>query len=431
MSEFEYSDLSSDDDFSAEAVFGVRKIKFETTARITRELRLHYSNLFIDSFNLIDLFVKSKKFTYDSFLECFDTSQYHQIYYMLQKKKQKVGQNFVSPHHYISTTQDALAIASKFLRSSSKEARIGAVYLLYTLYKTQPLKTYIVKIKMEPLDYNNTKKLVDECLNEGLVHPAYYFYDLDIKKQIIICSNAVSPCLEENYPRREIRKHLGRAADRYFKIKYEESNVFDPFSKLKLMEDQMRSELTYINKLSEMSLGREVTKEYKPEILQALMQIENSSKYNNIEGGDQNYKNSSLKQTQFKNRKTVAFPGKNENILHDMVEIPVQQFISKPKNKRRSKKNQKSKNAWKRMIKDDSDSCEMSTEQNKPIKSMLLSDMIETDSSDSSFGTDDEDNTNFNYEDMIWSMIGEETHPNEMSNEEDIKVNNFDSGVSM
>lgn len=196
MSAFEYSDLSSDDNNDEEGVVLDKKIKrSEIISRFTKELRLYYSNLFIDCFNLIDLFVKSKKLTYDSFLVHFDSIKFHQIYADTKKKK-AANQLYVSPHHYISTAQDALAIASKFLRSRSKEARIGAVYLLYTLHKTQPLKTYLVRIKMEPKDYKNTKELVDTCLNQGLVHPAYYFYDLDIRKQIVICANAVSPSLE-------------------------------------------------------------------------------------------------------------------------------------------------------------------------------------------------------------------------------------------
>lgn len=198
MSEFEYSELSNDDDddFDDKNVFHKKKTRFETTSRITKELRLFYSNLFIDSFNLIDLFVKSKKLTYESFLGYFDSFKFHEIYAFPKKKNKKRMQLYVSPHQYISITQDAFAVASKFLRSSSREAQIGAIYLLYTLHKTQPLKTYLIRIKMEPKDYNNIKKMVDTCLNQGLEHPAYCFYNLDIRKQIVICANAVSPSLE-------------------------------------------------------------------------------------------------------------------------------------------------------------------------------------------------------------------------------------------
>lgn len=200
MSEFEFSDCSSDDSSSGfdDVIFqkSKNKNKKQDLIKVKRELNLYYSNLFIDSFNLIDLFVKSKNFTYNSFLEQFSAVYYHQIY---AKSKKKVKQAHVAPHHYITTTQDALAVASKFLRSHSKEARIGAFYLLYTLYKTQPLKTYLINIKMEPNDYRNTKELVDKCLMEGLLHPAFCFYDLDIKKKIIITAASINPCLEVSY----------------------------------------------------------------------------------------------------------------------------------------------------------------------------------------------------------------------------------------
>lgn len=106
------------------------------------------------------------------------------------------------------------------------------------------------------------------------------------------------------------------------------------------MEDQLRSELTYINKLSKMTLSHAVTSEYKPEISKALMQIDNSFKYN-IEGQDQNDKDPS-KQTYNKHKKTVAFPGKNDNILDDMVEIASQQITNKSKNNSKPKGKQKS-----------------------------------------------------------------------------------------
>lgn len=124
--------------------------------------------------------------------------------------------------------------------------------------------------------------------------------------------------LQANYPRQEIRKHLGRVADRYFLTDYEDNTIFNPFSKLKLMEDQMRTELAYINKLSKMTLGHIVASEYKPMLSQALLQIENDTKYE-TEIQEHSYKNSSSKQTRYKHKQTIAFPGKNDNILDDMV----------------------------------------------------------------------------------------------------------------
>lgn len=200
MSEFEFSSLSSDSSSEDEILPSTSKTKHRTksdlkTIKVSKELRLYYSSLFIDSFSLIDLFIKTKQLGYDSFLKCFDAVHFHQIY---AKNKGEVKNMSVTPHHYITTTQDALAVAAKFLRSHSKEARIGAVYLLYSLHKTQPLKTYPINIKLEPKDYKNTKELVEKYLYEGLMHPAYCFYDLDTRKKITITAAVVNPCLEVN-----------------------------------------------------------------------------------------------------------------------------------------------------------------------------------------------------------------------------------------
>lgn len=197
MSEFEFNGFDSDSGedivINVDCQLEKKKISNLQVTKVSKELRLYYSNLFIDSFYLIDLFVKSKQFSYDSFLKYFDAVNFHQIY---AKNKGEVKNLTVTPHHYITTTQDAFAVASKFLRSHSKEARIGAVYLLHSLYKTQPLKTYPINIKLEPQDYNSTKELVDSCLKDGLTHPAYCFYDLDTRRKITISAAAINPCLE-------------------------------------------------------------------------------------------------------------------------------------------------------------------------------------------------------------------------------------------
>lgn len=198
MSEFEFNCMSSDSNIDSED--DIRQTRIHKSnkqlLKVSKELNLRYSYLFTDSFNLIDLFVKSKILTYESFLEYFNSTNIHQIYARSTKKEKQV---FVTPHHYITTTQDILTVATKFLQSQSREARIGAVYLLYTMYKTQPLQVYLINIKMEPITYKNTKKLVDECFNEGLVHPAYCFYYLDIKKMITITAATISPCLEVSF----------------------------------------------------------------------------------------------------------------------------------------------------------------------------------------------------------------------------------------
>lgn len=198
MSDFEYSSLSSDSD---EEIVAYKKAKNNTDCnnllKIPRELRLYYSRLFIDTAGLIDLFVKSNRLTFDSFLDVFDFTNFHQIYAKVRTELKHVN---LSPHHYITITQDALGVVSKFLCSRSREARIGAVYLLYVLYMTQPLLiTYPVSIKMRPQDFKATQELVDECLNKGLPYPAYCFYELNLKKKITIAATTVDVCLEVSH----------------------------------------------------------------------------------------------------------------------------------------------------------------------------------------------------------------------------------------
>ncbi|CAH1720474.1 unnamed protein product [Aphis gossypii] len=137
MSEFEYSSTGNEDESDEEEfVFPIPSTTQNKTTlnniKVSKELSSHYSNLFIDSFSLIDLFIKSKTLMYSSFLESFSSTKFHEIY----AKPNRGGKHtYVSPRHYITTTQNCLAVASKFLRSKSKEARIGAVYLLYTRIK--------------------------------------------------------------------------------------------------------------------------------------------------------------------------------------------------------------------------------------------------------------------------------------------------------
>lgn len=92
MTEFEYSDLSSEDSFDGEPV--LKRLKKKTTSNISKDLNLYYSNLFIDTLYLIDLFVKSKIFTYDLFLVYFDSVKFHQIY-SSSKKNKKAQQTYL------------------------------------------------------------------------------------------------------------------------------------------------------------------------------------------------------------------------------------------------------------------------------------------------------------------------------------------------
>ncbi|KAL4143918.1 hypothetical protein QTP88_006171 [Uroleucon formosanum] len=337
MSEFDYTSSSNEENSEDEELvfpFTFKQNKYAHNAiKVSRELRTYYSNLFIDSFNLIDLFIKKKKLTYRSFLELFNSSKFHEIY---AKHNRENKHTYLSPHHYITTTQDSLAVATKFLRSKSREARIGAVYLLYTIHTTQPFKQYLIDIKMVRKDFYDTKELVHSCFNEGLRDPSFCFYRLDIRRKIIITATAINPCLEANYPRSEVRKFMGRVADKCFKVKYEERKDFDPSNKLQLMEYQMRSELAYINKLSNLALGRDAASEHKPELSRTIMEINAAQNVTTVD--QKNNDIECLKRTRYKNTNIRAFPGRNEDILEDMVEFSEPPILDKQVNNCHPKK---------------------------------------------------------------------------------------------
>ncbi|XP_025195337.1 uncharacterized protein LOC112594647 [Melanaphis sacchari] len=399
MSEFEYSSSSSNEENSdeEEMVFPItsrQKKSALNNVKVSKELRTHYSNLFIDSFSLIDMFIKCKTLKYSSFLESFSSSKFHEIY---AKPNREGKHTFVSPHYYITTTQDCLAVASKFLRSKSTEARIGAVYLLYTIYKTQPFKQYLVNIKMVPKDYYNTKELVNNYLNEGLLDPSYCFYQLDIKRKITITATAINPCLEANYPRAEVRKFMGRVADHYFKTQYEERKNLDLLNKLELMEDQIRHELTYINKLSNMSLGRDATPDYKPELSRVIVEI-NAAK-NVTTAKQQNDDIDCPKKPRYKNTNFRAFPGKNEDVLEDMIEFSEPSVLDKNVDNCHPKKKLKlSKKQIKNHIKKEEP-------QDTSLPLPKLSTILDSDSSCPSMNSDEDDYYGNRYNKMIWNIL--------------------------
>ncbi|XP_050441977.1 uncharacterized protein LOC126846528 [Adelges cooleyi] len=314
MSEFEYTESSGNDSSSDEDIPIIPiKGKIDNTAKISKELHLCYSNLFIDCFNVLDTFVKSRVLTYSSFLNTFISTNFHHIY---AKRKGNQKNLFISPHHYIMIAQESLAAASKFLRSKCKDVRIGAVYLLYTIYKTQPLKQYQLNVKMKPIDYKATIELVKQCTNEGLLYPAFCFYELDYKRKITITVSTISPCLEASYPRKSVRKLMGRTAEKYFNLEYEERAELD-FGKLQLMESQLRTESSYIKKLEQLVLGTETIHEYKSDLTRSLEAIKVSKKCNTTVKEDDLELCSKIKR--YKNKKNVAFPGKNEDVLEDMI----------------------------------------------------------------------------------------------------------------
>ncbi|XP_016660514.1 uncharacterized protein LOC100160693 [Acyrthosiphon pisum] len=421
MSEFEYSSSSNEESSEdEELVFPItsKQKKYAHNAiKVSRELRTYYSNLFIDSYNLIDLFIKKKTLTYSSFLEVFNSSMFHEIYAKPNREKKHT---YLAPHHYITTTQDSLAVATKFLRSKSRQARIGAVYLLYTINVTQPFKRYLIDIKMVRKDYFNTKELVHSCFNEGLRDPSFCFYRLDISRKITITATVINPCLEANYPRAEVRKFMGRVADKCFKVEYEERKDFDPSNRLHLMEYQMRNELAYINKLSNLSLGRDVASEHKPELSRAIVEI---SAAKNVTTDEQ--KNNDIecpKKTRYKNTNIRAFPGRNEDVLEDMVEFSVPPILDKHVNNCHPKK--KLKLSRRKILKKHA-----KKEEPQDTISTLprLSTILDSDSSCPSINSDDDDYYGNTYGDMIWRIlegqeISEVIDHSTIDQEEDIKM---------
>jgi len=119
-----------------------------------------------------------------------------------------------------------------------------------------------------------------------------------------------------------VRKHLGRVADKQFQTVYEERKEFDPISKVQLMEQQMRNELTYINMLSNLTLGHNAAPEYKPALSETLIEVNAVKNVNVNKRQSSNQDANKLKKPRYKNKKSVAFPGKNESILEDMVITP-------------------------------------------------------------------------------------------------------------
>lgn len=133
--------------------------------------------------------------------------------------------------------------------------------------------------------------------------------------------------MQANYPRAEVRKFMGRVADQCFKVQYEERKNFDPSNRLQLMEYQMRNELAYINKLSNLSLGREVTSEYKPELSKVIEEINAAKTVTTVD--QKNNDTECLKKSRYKNTNARAFPGRNEEILEDMVEFSEPPILDK------------------------------------------------------------------------------------------------------
>jgi len=129
---------------------------------------------------------------------------------------------------------------------------------------------------------------------------------------------------------------MGRVADKCFNVEYEERKDFDPSNRLQLMEYQMRNELAYINKLSNLSLGRDAASEHKPELSRAIVEITAAKNVTTVD--QKNNDTECLKKTRYKNTNIRAFPGRNEEILEDMVEFSEPPILDKHVNNCHPKK---------------------------------------------------------------------------------------------
>lgn len=115
---------------------------------------------------------------------------------------------------------------------------------------------------------------------------------------------------------------MGRTADKYFTNEYEERTNYHFFNKALMIEHQMRNESTYLNKLSNLCLGENGVPEFKANLTKTLKEIDIAKNHLNAETHQSNNdEQMDFKPFRYKNRKTIAFPGKNESILEDMVII--------------------------------------------------------------------------------------------------------------
>lgn len=82
----------------------------------------------------------------------------------------------------------------------------------------------------------------------------------------------------------------------------------------------MRNESTYLNKMCNLCLGENNVLEYKGNLSKTLQEIDNAKNNLNVKiHQNKDTDKQDFKQLRYKNKKTIAFPGKNEGILEDMV----------------------------------------------------------------------------------------------------------------
>lgn len=202
---------------------------------------------------------------------------------------------------------------------------------------------------------------------------------------------------------------MGRVADKHFQTKYEERETFDMFDKCQLMEQQMRNELTYINKLSNLTFGRNAAPECKTDLSTLLMNISTAKKPDVLINKKlQSNETIGTKRNRYKNKNSIAYPGVNESVLKDMVTtVKPSEYIEKVDNCNPKKKQKLQKKCKSSSIKTNTlDTSALKKEPGTP-SSMSKEGILDVNSSSdcSSIDSDELTDTDDHYGEMVWRMI--------------------------
>lgn len=201
---------------------------------------------------------------------------------------------------------------------------------------------------------------------------------------------------------------MGRVADKHFQTKYEERENFDVFDKCQLMEQQMRNELTYINKLSNLTFGRDAAPECKTDLSTLLMNISTAKKPDVSIKKLQSNETIGMKKNRYKNKNSIAYPGVNENVLKDMVTtVKPPEYVERvencnPKKKQKLQKKCKSSSIKNNTLDASAVKKEPGTSLSKPKESFPD---VDSSSDCSSINSDELTDTDDHYGEMVLRML--------------------------
>lgn len=199
---------------------------------------------------------------------------------------------------------------------------------------------------------------------------------------------------------------MGRVADKHFQTKYEERENFDVFDKCQLMEQQMRNELTYINKLSNLTFGRNAAPECKTDLSTLLMNISAAKKPDVSIKKLQSSETIGIKRNRYKNKNSIAYPGVNENVLKDMVTtVKPSEYIERVNNCNKKKKQKLQKKCKSSSIKNNT--LDTSALKKEPGTSLSKEGILDVNSSSdcSSIDSDELTDSDDHYGEMVWRML--------------------------